>query len=149
MIDLERSRRLRIKNANTEWWVHDQAVVAANGLTYIAYFTDTGEIHIKELDAKCSKTPSRDFRLSKLNYNYADEHNAAGMCILENGKIIVGYTGHKVPDIHYRVTERPYDIFSFGPEQTIPCEGAATYVQMFENTKRGEVWLFNREAGNH
>lgn len=149
MINIENAKKLRIKNANTEWWVHEQAVVADNGLTYITYFTDTGEIHIKELDAKCSKTPSRDFRLSKLNYNYADEHNAAGMCILENGKIIVGYTGHKVPDIHYRITERPYDIYSFGPERTISCDGAATYVQISENTKRGELWLFNREAGNH
>ncbi len=149
MINLENSRRLRIKNATTEWWVHETAVVAANGLTYIAYLTDTGEIHIKELDAKCSKTPSRDFRLCKLNYNYADQHNAAGICITESGRIIVGYTGHKVSDIHYRMTERPYDIYSFGPEKTIPCEGAATYVQLYENTKRGELWLFNREAGNN
>ena len=107
MIDFTKAKELRIKRANTDWWINEKAVVAANGLTYIAYVTDMGEIHIKELDAKCSKTPSRDFRLCKLNYNYADEHNAPSLCVLESGKIIVGYTGHNMEALRYRVTERP------------------------------------------
>ena len=77
MIDFTKAKELRIKRANTDWWINEKAIVAANGLTYIAYVTDMGEIHIKELDAKCSKTPSRDFRLRKLNYNYADDAAAA------------------------------------------------------------------------
>ena len=72
MIDFERVQLKKIKRANTEWWIHERAVVAPNGLTYIAYTNDMGEIHVKELDAKCSKTPSRDVRLSDLNCNYAD-----------------------------------------------------------------------------
>ena len=145
MISLERSKEIRIKRANTEWWVNERAVVGANGLTYIAYMTDMGEIHIKELDAKCSKTPSRDFRLSKLNCNYADEHNAPSICILESGKIIVAYTGHASNGrLTYRITERPFDIFSFGKEKTITYSGDVTYAQMFENCNRGEIWLFSR-----
>lgn len=147
MIDFTKAKELRIKRANTDWWINEKAIVAANGLTYIAYVTDMGEIHIKELDAKCSKTPSRDFRLCKLNYNYADEHNAPSLCVLESGKIIVGYTGHNVEALRYRVTERPYDIFSFGKEKVLPYDGTVTYVQLFENSLRNELWLFTRVRG--
>ena len=144
MINKENCKELRIKRANTDWWINEKAVVGANGLTYIVYVTDMGEVHIKELDAKCSKTASRDFRLCKLNCNYADEHNAPSICILENGQIIVAYTGHYVPAIRYRITERPYDIFSFGEEMYLPSEKTVTYVQLFENTKKNELWLFTR-----
>lgn len=139
------AKELRIKRANTDWWINEKAVVAANGLTYIAYTTDMGEIHIKELDAKCSRTPSRDFCLCRLNCNYADEHNAPSLCILQNGTILVAYTGHGATGtLKLRVTQRPYDIFSFGPEKELAYNGPATYAQMFENTQKGEVWLFTR-----
>ena len=94
MIDLKRSREIRIKRANTDWWIHEKAIVGMNGMTYIAYMTDMGEIHLKELDAKCSRTPSRDVCLCRLNCNYADEHNAPSLCVLDNGTIVVAYTGH-------------------------------------------------------
>lgn len=150
MINLERTKEIRIKRANTEWWVNDRAVVGDNGMTYIAYMTDMGEIHLKELDAKCSRGVSRDVRLSKLNFNYADEHNAPSVCILESGKLLVAYTGHASGGVlHYRVTKRPYDIFSFGEERTIQFSASVTYAQMFENTARGEIWLFCRVDSVH
>lgn len=145
IIRQEKTKELRIKRANTDWWINEKAIVGANGLTYIVYTTDMGEIHIKELDAKCSRTPSRDFCLCRLNCNYADEHNAPSLCILQDGTILVAYTGHGATGtLKYRVTARPYDIFSFGPEQILVYDGPATYAQMFENTKKGEVWLFTR-----
>ena len=145
MINTERAKEIRIKRANTEWWVNERAIVGDNGLTYIAYMTDMGEIHIKELDAKCSKTPSRDFRLSRLNCNYADEHNAPSICILSDGRIMVAYTGHASNGrLTYRITERPYDIFSFGKEKCVIYSGDVTYAQLFENTERKELWLFTR-----
>ena len=100
---------------------------------------DMGEIHIKEFDAKCSKTPSRDFRLAKLNFNYADEHNAASICIMESGRIIVAYTGHACGGkLTYRITERPFDIFSFGAPQTIDFVEDVSYAQISENTERAK-----------
>lgn len=144
MIDIEKSKELRIKRADTDWWINEKAIVADNGLTYIAYVTDMGEVHIKELDAKCSKTQSRDYRLCKLNCDYSDEHNAPSLCILENGKIMVGYTGHYVNGLRYRITANPYDISSFEPECILPYDGSVTYVQLFENTKKKELWLFTR-----
>ena len=147
MLNLDRSKELRIKRANTDWWINEKAVVAANGLTYIGYVTDMGEIHVKELDAKCSKTPSRDVRLCRLNSNYADEHNAPSVCVTESGRIIVGYTGHMDRGVRYRMTGRAYDIMSFGREIFLPYEGRVTYVQLFENTKKDELWLFTRVNG--
>ena len=144
MIDFEKAKELRIKRANTDWWINEKAIVADNGLTYIAYATDMGEVHIKELDAKCSKTPGRDFRLCRLNCNFADEHNAPSVCVFGDGRIMAGYTGHYVQGLRYRITEKPYDIFSFGEERVLPFDGSVTYVQLFENTKRKELWLFTR-----
>ena len=67
MIDLENAQLKKIKRANTDWWINSRAVVGENGKTYIGYVTDTGEIHIKELDAKCSRALSRDVCLRRLN----------------------------------------------------------------------------------
>jgi len=148
MIDKEASREIRIKRANTDWWIHEKAMVGLNGLTYIAYMTDMGEIHVKELDAKCSRSPSRDVCLCRLNCNYADEHNAPSICVMENGRIAVAYTGHGVNgSLVYRITEKPYDLFSFGPEQHLIYDGRATYAQLSENTARNELWLFTRVNG--
>ena len=120
MIDTTRSRELRIKRANTDWWIHEPAMVGNNGKTYIAYSTDMGEIHVKELDAKCSREISRDVCLCRINCNYADEHNSPSLCVMENGTIIVAYTGHaQDPAMRYRITQRPYDITSFGPEHVL------------------------------
>ena len=35
MIDLHRSKEIQIKRANTDWWIHEKAIVAENGKTYI------------------------------------------------------------------------------------------------------------------
>lgn len=148
MIDLTRAKECRIKRANTDWWIHEQSMVGNNGMTYIVYCTDMGEIHIKEFDAKCSRSPSRDVCLCRLNCNYADEHNAPSVCVMENGAIVVAYTGHGTGHaLYYRVTERPYDILSFGPVQKLEYSEAVTYAQLFENTTRGELWLFARVRG--
>ena len=145
MIFMDRAREVRIKRANTDWWINEKAIVAANGLTYIAYVTDMGEIHIKELDAKCSRTPSRDICLCRMNCTYSDEHNAPSLCILENGRIMVTYTGHaQTHTLSYRITEKPYDIMSFGKEHSLIYENNVTYAQVFENTKRREIWMFAR-----
>ena len=145
MIDLTRAKERRIKRANTDWWIHEQSMVGNNGMTYIAYYNDIGEIRVKELDAKCQRTPSRDVCLCRLNCNYADEHNAPSICVMENGTIVVAYTGHSATHaLCYRVTERPYDLLSFGEEQTLRYTESVTYAQLSENVSRGELWLFTR-----
>ena len=143
------SKTLYIRRANTDWWINEKAIVGMNGKTYVGYMTDTGEVHIKELDAKCSKAESRDVCLTRLNCAYADEHNAPSVCVLRSGRIIVCYTGHNENcALSYRVTQKPYDILSFGPEKHLSYErGNATYAQIFENETRGEVWLFTRVGG--
>lgn len=145
MIAMKNAKELRIKRANTDWWINETAIVGANGLTYIAYMTDTGEIHLKELDAKCSRGVSRDVCVCRLNCNYADEHNAPSLCILESGRILIAYTGHAATyGLRYRITEKPYDIYSFGPEKELTYDGSVTYAQVFENVKKHQVWLFTR-----
>ena len=145
MIFKDQAKEIRIKRANTDWWINEKCIVADNGLTYIAYVTDIGEIHVKEFDAKCSHSVSRDVRLCRLNCDYSDEHNAPSMCIMKSGRIIVAYTGHaQTATLKYRVTKNPYDIMSFGEEHTLFYEKSVTYVQLFENEKQNQLWLFTR-----
>ena len=145
MINLDKCKELRIKRANTDWWINEKSIVGENGKTYIAYMTDMGEIHLKEMDAKCSRIPSRDVTLRRLNCNYADEHNSPSLCIMQDGRIIVAYTGHAAnATLTYRITQKPYDIFSFGPEIVLEYAKSVTYAQLFENTSRHELWLFTR-----
>lgn len=145
MIMKERAREVRIKRANTDWWINEKSIVGDNGMTYIAYVTDMGEIHIKEIDAKCSRSASRDVRVCRLNCFYSDEHNAPSMCIMRSGRIVVAYTGHaQTATLSYRVTKNPYDIFSFGEEHTLFYDKSVTYAQLFENEKQNQLWLFTR-----
>ena len=72
MINLGKCRELRIKRANTDWWINEKSIVAENGKTYIAYMTDMGEIHVKQIDAKCSRAESRDITVCRLNCIYPD-----------------------------------------------------------------------------
>ena len=144
----ERKGEARIKRANTDWWINEKAVVGMNGMTYIAYVTDMGEIHVKEISAKCSLTPSRDICICRMNCNYSDEHNAPSICILENGRIMVAYTGHGATHtMKYRITGEPFDITTFGPERVLIYEKSITYAQLFENTRKHELWLFARVDG--
>ena len=145
MINLEKCREIRIKRANTDWWINEKAIVGDNGKTYIAYMTDMGEIHVKELDAKCSRAESRDVTFCRLNFFYSDEHKSPSICIMNDGRIVVAYTGHAATaTLRYRITQRPYDIFSFGPEITLQYEKSVTYAQLFENIYKRELWLFTR-----
>ena len=145
MINLNKCREVRIKRANTDWWINEKSIVGDNGMTYIVYMTDMGEIHLKELDAKCSRTPSRDTTVRRLNCFYSDEHNSPSICIMHDGRIVVAYTGHvSTSTISYRITTRPYDIYSFGPEIALNYKENVTYVQMFEDIARRELWLFTR-----
>ena len=148
MIDFETAQIKRIKRANTDWWINEKSMVGRNGMTYIAYYNDIGEIRVKEIDAKCSKTPSRDVCLCRLNCTYADEHNAPSICVMENGTIIVAYTGHGVNhSLTLRITERPYDLSSFGEEIVLHYDRRVTYAQLSENVARKELWLFTRVRG--
>lgn len=134
----------RIKRANTDWWIREKAIVGDNGMTYIVYTTDTGEIHIRETDCRAPREPDRDFCLSRLNHDYSDEHNAPSLCILPDGRMIVAYAGHAAHGLSMRISSRPYDVYSFAPERTLDFDGSVTYAQMFYNAARGEVWLFCR-----
>lgn len=148
MLDMERTKEIRIKRGNTDWWIHEQAMVGNNGKTYIAYYTDMGEIHVKEIDAKCSRAPSKDVCLCRLNCAYADEHNAPSICVMEDGTIVVMYTGHGANNqVCYRVTKNAYDIFSFGEEKCLPYQKSVTYAQLSENVTKGELWFFCRVNG--
>ena len=40
MIDFETATIKKIKRANTDWWIHEQSMVGANGMTYIAYYNE-------------------------------------------------------------------------------------------------------------
>ena len=148
MIDFETVQIKRIKRANTDWWINEKSMVGKNGMTYIAYYTDVGEVRVKEIDAKCSRTPSRDVCICRLNCTYADEHNAPSLCVMEDGTIVVAYTGHGANHtLTLRVTEHPYDLSSFGDEIVLRYDESVTYAQLSENIARGELWLFTRVRG--
>ena len=148
MTDLETAQLKRIKRANTDWWINEKSIVGRNGMTYVAYYNDIGEIHVKEIDAKCSRTLSRDVCICRLNCTYADEHNAPSICVMENGTIVVAYTGHGANHtLTLHVTERPYDLCSFGAPIVLHYDESVTYAQLSENVLRGELWLFTRVRG--
>lgn len=142
--DTEKTVIKKIKRANTDWWIRERAVVGDNGMTYMVFCTDTGEIHIAEADFRAPRRAVRNYCLSRLNHDYADEHNSPSLCILPDGRLVVAYAGHAAHGLSMRISERPFDIYSFAPEKSLDFDGSVTYAQMFFNTARVELWLFCR-----
>lgn len=53
-----------------------------------------------------------------------DDHNNLTFLVLPDGRIMIFYSEHTTsPFFYYRVTARPDDLATFGPEKTIDTTG--------------------------
>ncbi len=81
-----------------------------------------------------------------------DDHDAAGMMVLPDGRYLAMYSRHMSDKIiHYRISSKPGDATAWEPEQTITRDSAVTYNNLYrladENDGKGRIYDFYR--GEH
>lgn len=91
--------------------------------TYTGWVTVGGDIEVASYDhdenAVTRTTLHADFE--------QDDHDAPTFHVDDDGRLLVFYSEHAGPAIHYRRSERPEDVSDFGPEHTIEPSDVHTY----------------------
>jgi len=91
--------------------------------TYAGWVTVDGDIEVASYDhddgTVTRTTLHEDFE--------RDDHDAPTFHVDADGRLLVVYSGHAGPTIHYRRSERPEDVSAFGPERTIDPSDGHTY----------------------
>jgi protocatechuate 3,4-dioxygenase beta subunit len=132
------------------WFQDPRAVhyVGAHDRTYIGYVTSTGDVDVVSEDAG-----SATLAHTTLHAGFQrDDHAAPGLEVLPSGQIAVFYAKHTGSAMYYRISTRPEDITSFGPEHTVGVNtaGAAgyTYANPIYLSAEKRTYLFFRAANS-
>lgn len=112
---------------------------------YVAYYGPRGEVVVgkRALASDIWQLAAQPF-----TGNVRDAHNVVVLGISSDGLIHLAYDHHGDP-LHYRVSIRPEDIGSFGPEQPMTgrTEGRVTYPQ-FVTAPDGTLLFFYRDGAS-
>jgi hypothetical protein len=107
------------------WFQDPRAVrhVGDHDRTYTGWVSHGGDIVVASYDH-----PSGAVTETTLHPEFQeDDHDAPTFYVDEEDRLLVFYTIHGGPDIHYRRSEDPESVASFGPERTIDPSGGYTY----------------------
>ncbi len=82
-----------------------------------------------------------------------DDHDNPSLHVLPGGRVMVFYSRHGGDQMYYRVSRRPEDVTSWGPERTIPTNSPGGRGYTYPNpvalsAERDPLWLFWR-GGNY
>lgn len=97
-------------------WFGDPRAVHHEGRTYVGWVDREGDIKVMSYD---HTTEERVTAVLQARLNQ-DDHANPSIHVLPSGKLMVFYSAHVGPAMHYRVSEHPKDVTSWGPSQTVP-----------------------------
>ena len=138
--------------ADGAWcWFQDPRAVHYKGQfdrTYVGYVTSTGDVDVISQDAGTAVLTHTTLHAGL----QADDHAAPGLEVLPSGQIAVFYSKHTGTEMYYRISTRPEDISSFGPEHTVGVntDGPAgyTYANPIYLSAEKRTYLFFRSANS-
>lgn len=132
---------VEISNAIYSWWVTPIAVryVGKFDKTYIGFTDRQGFGGVISVDNRTGRITQ-----SSLKTANPDDHGAVSVAIMPDGRIIAAYsTGHNEDSfVHVRISIKPENVESFGPDVVINAKRATTYSQLIYKNKTW--WLFFR-----
>jgi hypothetical protein len=107
-------------------WFQDPRAVHHAGehdRTYAGWVSVDGDVEVASYDhddgVVTRTTLHADFE--------RDDHDAPTFHVDAEGRLLVVYSGHNGPSIHYRRSETPEDVSAFGPERSISPSAGHTY----------------------
>jgi hypothetical protein len=121
------------------------AVMTVGRAQYVTYYSADGNIVVGKRDL--AKT-EWDLQTLSTKGNLADAHNCIVLGVSSDGLLHLCYDQHAQP-LHYRVSEKPGDIHSFGDEKPMTGheEQHVTYPE-FVNSPDGTLYFFYRDGAS-
>ena len=132
-------------------WFGDPRAVTYTGAhtrTYVGWVDLEGDIKVSSYDHATGDrvTATLQARLNR------DDHANPSIQVRPDGRLVVYYSRHVGPAMHYRVSSNPEDITSWGAPQTVPTNTPGirgyTYPNPIRLAVEGATYLFWR-GGNY
>jgi PKD repeat protein len=129
-------------------WFGDPRAVTHNGRTYVGWVDLEGDIKVSSFDHASGERVTAVLA-ARLN---RDDHANPSIHVRPDGRLVVFYSRHVGPAMHYRVSSQPGDISSWEAPQTLPVNVPGirgyTYPNPIRLANEGRTYLFWR-GGNY
>lgn len=132
------------------WFQDPRAVhlVGRHDRTYVGYVTSGGNVEVVSQDAGTGALVH-----TVLHADFQrDDHAAPALEVLPTKQIAVFYSKHTGRDMYYRISRRPEDVSSFGPEHRVGVNTAGsagyTYANPIYLSAEKRTYLFFRAANS-
>ena len=129
-------------------WFGDPRAVAHAGTTYVGWVDHEGDIKVSSYG---HATGQRVTALLAARLN-RDDHANPSIHVRPDGRLVVYYSRHVGPAMHYRVSSEPGDVRAWEAPQTLPVNVPGnrgyTYPNPIRLAAEGQTYLFWR-GGNY
>jgi PKD repeat protein len=134
---------------NGAWsWFGDPRAVTASGRTYVGWVDLEGDIKVSSYDHASGQRVTAVLQ-ARLNQ---DDHANPSIHVRPDGRVVVFYSRHVGPAMHYRVSTLPGDLRAWDPPQTVPVNVPGirgyTYPNPIRLEAENRTYLFWR-GGNY
>jgi hypothetical protein len=131
-----------LEDCISSWWIHPLAKrhVDLQDKTYLGYTDSQGYSGVASIDNRTGQI----IKTRLMRNSSADDHNAAAVDILPDGRIIAAYAGghNTSTTMAIRISTRRENIEEFGEEILIETGKHVSYAQLYQKNNR--YWLFFR-----
>jgi hypothetical protein len=129
-------------------WFGDPRAVHDDGRTFVGWVDHEGDIKVASFD-HASRERVTAVLAARLN---RDDHANPSIHVRPDGRLMVFYSRHVGPVMHFRVSSRPGDVTSWGPPHTVPTNTPGfrgyTYPNPMHLAAEDRTYLFWR-GGNY
>ena len=129
-------------------WFGDPRAVTHDGRTFVGWVDHEGDIKVSSYDHASGERVTAVLA-ARLN---RDDHANPSIQVRQDGRLVVFYSRHVGPAMHYRVSSTPGDVRSWDPPQTVPVNVPGirgyTYPNPIRLADEGRTYLFWR-GGNY
>ena len=129
-------------------WFGDPRAVTHDNRTYVGWVDHEGDIKVSSYDHANGQRVTAVLA-ARLN---RDDHANPSIHVRADGRLVIFYSRHVGPAMHYRVSTQPGNISSWGAPQTLPYNVPGirgyTYPNPIRLADEGQTYLFWR-GGNY
>ncbi|HMJ95934.1 MAG TPA: BNR-4 repeat-containing protein [Thermoleophilaceae bacterium] len=129
-------------------WFGDPRAVTHDGRTYVGWVDQEGDVKVSSYDHATGERVTAVLQ-ARLNQ---DDHANPSLLVRPDGRLVVFYSRHVGPSMHYRVSSQPGDVSSWEAPQTVPTNTPGIRGYTYPNPIRLEdeaaTYLFWR-GGNY
>jgi len=124
-------------------WFAEPRAVNYGGRTFVGWVDWQGHVNVGAYDQHSGGS------VTVALFQHVDDHDSPSLSVNPDGRLTVFFSHHAGSHIYYRVSERPLDITSWGPEMTVPARRVGTWGNTYPTPLRlpaagGPLWLFWR-----